>query len=121
MRSRLDSGLTEFMKISTATAIGFAVMGFIGFFVRLIHIPINSILLGSYLPHAPYTITALTFLSRGARVLPGAWPGRVLEKTTSCQGELALLTREYYRGLLSRFSYFRIRLNRLTVQLCTQG
>lgn len=38
---------TEFMKISTATAIGFAVMGFIGFFVRLIHIPVNSILLGA--------------------------------------------------------------------------
>jgi len=39
----------EFMKISTATAIGFAVMGFIGFFVRLIHIPVNSILLGMYI------------------------------------------------------------------------
>ncbi|CAN8073050.1 unnamed protein product [Agarophyton chilense] len=36
----------EFLKISQATLIGFAVMGFIGFFVRLIHIPINSILLG---------------------------------------------------------------------------
>ncbi|CDF35024.1 unnamed protein product [Chondrus crispus] len=36
----------EFIKISSATAIGFAVMGFIGFFVRLIHIPVNSILLG---------------------------------------------------------------------------
>lgn len=37
------------MKISAATLIGFAVMGFIGFFVRLIHIPVNSILLGTYL------------------------------------------------------------------------
>lgn len=27
-----------------ATAIGFAIMGFIGFFVRLIHIPINNII-----------------------------------------------------------------------------
>jgi hypothetical protein len=36
------------MKITTATAIGFAVMGFIGFFVRLVHIPINRILLGTY-------------------------------------------------------------------------
>jgi len=35
----------EFLKISTATAIGFAVMGVIGFVVRLIHIPINNILL----------------------------------------------------------------------------
>lgn len=34
------------MKISTATAIGCAVMGFIGFFVRVVHIPINRILLG---------------------------------------------------------------------------
>ena len=38
--------ILEFIKISSATAIGFAVMGFIGFFVRLIHIPVNSILLG---------------------------------------------------------------------------
>ncbi|XP_061430541.1 protein transport protein Sec61 gamma-1 subunit-like [Lethenteron reissneri] len=30
-----------FQKIAIATAIGFAVMGFIGFFVKLIHIPIN--------------------------------------------------------------------------------
>eukprot|EP00172_Hildenbrandia_rubra_P001150 Plantae.Rhodophyta-Hildenbrandia_rubra.ctg17070.p1 GENE.Plantae.Rhodophyta-Hildenbrandia_rubra.ctg17070~~Plantae.Rhodophyta-Hildenbrandia_rubra.ctg17070.p1 ORF type:complete len:132 (-),score=7.94 Plantae.Rhodophyta-Hildenbrandia_rubra.ctg17070:375-770(-) len=36
----------EFMKIATATAVGLGVMGFIGFFVRLIHIPINAILLG---------------------------------------------------------------------------
>ena len=27
-----------------ATAIGFAIMGFIGFFVKLIHIPINNII-----------------------------------------------------------------------------
>lgn len=36
----------EFMKIGTATAVGFLVMGFIGFFIKLIHIPINNILLG---------------------------------------------------------------------------
>ena len=34
----------EFQKISVATAIGFAIMGFIGFFVKLIHIPINNII-----------------------------------------------------------------------------
>ena len=34
----------EFQKISLATAIGFAIMGFIGFFVKLIHIPINNII-----------------------------------------------------------------------------
>ena len=35
---------TEFQRIALATAIGFAVMGFIGFFVKLIHIPINNII-----------------------------------------------------------------------------
>lgn len=34
----------EFEKIALATAIGFAIMGFIGFFVKLIHIPINNII-----------------------------------------------------------------------------
>ncbi len=34
----------EFQKIAFATAIGFAIMGFIGFFVKLIHIPINNII-----------------------------------------------------------------------------
>ena len=37
----------EFMKIAMATAIGFAIMGFIGFFVKLIHIPINNIIVGA--------------------------------------------------------------------------
>jgi len=36
----------EFSKIAFATAIGFAVMGFIGFFVKLIFIPINNIIVG---------------------------------------------------------------------------
>eukprot|EP01135_Chromosphaera_perkinsii_P012396 Nk52_evm7s2657 gene=Nk52_evmTU7s2657 len=36
--------MTEFKKIAFATAVGFAMMGFIGFFVKLIHIPINNIL-----------------------------------------------------------------------------
>ncbi|XP_057612706.1 protein transport protein Sec61 subunit gamma-like [Chionomys nivalis] len=30
----------EFQKTAMATGIGFAIMGFIGFFVKLIHIPI---------------------------------------------------------------------------------
>nr|CAD7423786.1 unnamed protein product [Timema monikensis] len=34
----------EFQKIAVATAIGFCIMGFIGFFVKLIHIPINNII-----------------------------------------------------------------------------
>ncbi|KAG6868885.1 hypothetical protein C0993_008633 [Termitomyces sp. T159_Od127] len=32
--------------ICKAVAIGFGVMGFIGYFVKLIHIPINNILVG---------------------------------------------------------------------------
>ncbi|CAJ0938956.1 unnamed protein product, partial [Mesorhabditis belari] len=37
----------EYQKIAMATAIGFAIMGFIGFFVKLIHIPINNIIVGA--------------------------------------------------------------------------
>jgi len=37
----------EFKKIAAATTIGFLVMGFIGFFVKLIHIPINNIIVGA--------------------------------------------------------------------------
>jgi len=37
----------EFKKIALATTIGFLVMGFIGFFVKLIHIPINNIIVGN--------------------------------------------------------------------------
>jgi len=33
-------------KIAFATVIGFFIMGFIGFFVKLIHIPINNIIIG---------------------------------------------------------------------------
>ncbi|XP_021037733.1 protein transport protein Sec61 subunit gamma-like [Mus caroli] len=36
----------EFQKIAMATAIGFAIRGFIGLFVKLIHIPINNIIVG---------------------------------------------------------------------------
>ena len=36
--------LIEFQKIALATAVGFAIMGFIGYFVKLIHIPINNII-----------------------------------------------------------------------------
>jgi len=37
----------EFTAIAKATGVGFAIMGFIGFFVKLIHIPINNILVGN--------------------------------------------------------------------------
>eukprot|EP00619_Florenciella_sp_RCC1007_P011842 CAMPEP_0205926844 /NCGR_PEP_ID=MMETSP1325-20131115/21325_1 /ASSEMBLY_ACC=CAM_ASM_000708 /TAXON_ID=236786 /ORGANISM="Florenciella sp., Strain RCC1007" /LENGTH=70 /DNA_ID=CAMNT_0053295623 /DNA_START=14 /DNA_END=226 /DNA_ORIENTATION=+ len=36
----------EFVKISIATGTGMVVMGFVGFFVKLIHIPINQIIVG---------------------------------------------------------------------------
>jgi preprotein translocase subunit Sss1 len=41
-----DIRIAEYQKIAFATAIGFAIMGFIGFFVKLIHIPINNIIVG---------------------------------------------------------------------------
>ena len=34
--------LAEFTRIALATGVGFCIMGFIGFFVKLIHIPINN-------------------------------------------------------------------------------
>lgn len=37
----------EFSKVAFRTALGFVVMGFIGFFVKLIFIPINNIIVGS--------------------------------------------------------------------------
>ena len=40
------SRLAEFSKIAQATSVGFAIMGFIGFFVKLVHIPINQIIVG---------------------------------------------------------------------------
>ncbi|KAG8925834.1 Sec61p translocation complex subunit [Tulasnella sp. 418] len=36
----------EFIQICRAVAIGFVFMGFLGYFVKLIHIPINNILVG---------------------------------------------------------------------------
>jgi protein transport protein SEC61 subunit gamma-like protein len=37
----------EFTKIAKAIGVGFLIMGFIGFFVKLVHIPINNILVGN--------------------------------------------------------------------------
>ncbi|KAI9298851.1 secE/sec61-gamma protein [Neoconidiobolus thromboides FSU 785] len=36
----------EFIQISQAVAVGFFIMGFIGYFVKLVHIPINNIIVG---------------------------------------------------------------------------
>eukprot|EP00727_Mastigamoeba_balamuthi_P012640 m51a1_g8 putative C-tail anchored protein, SecE/Sec61gamma subunit (69) ;mRNA; f:31980-32356 len=37
----------EFTRIAVGTAIGFAIMGFVGYFVKLVHIPINNIIVGA--------------------------------------------------------------------------
>lgn len=37
----------EFTTMARAVGVGFFMMGFIGFFVKLVHIPINNILVGS--------------------------------------------------------------------------
>eukprot|EP00049_Salpingoeca_infusionum_P013187 m.246281 g.246281 ORF g.246281 m.246281 type:complete len:67 (+) comp15376_c0_seq2:407-607(+) len=37
----------EYKQIAMATVVGFAVMGFIGFFVKLVHIPINNMIVSS--------------------------------------------------------------------------
>ncbi|CDH48775.1 protein transporter sec61 subunit gamma [Lichtheimia corymbifera JMRC:FSU:9682] len=37
----------EFLRITQAVAMGFAALGALGYFVKLIHIPINNILVGS--------------------------------------------------------------------------
>ncbi|KAJ4485177.1 SecE/Sec61-gamma subunits of protein translocation complex [Lentinula lateritia] len=44
----------EFVQICKAVAVGFAVMGFIGYFVKLIHIPINNILVSLLFIHLFY-------------------------------------------------------------------
>lgn len=36
----------DFNQVGTATVMGFAIMGFIGFFVKLIFIPINNVIMG---------------------------------------------------------------------------
>lgn len=37
--------IKDFTRIARATGQGFLIMGFIGFFVKLIHIPINHIIM----------------------------------------------------------------------------
>lgn len=37
----------EFIKISQAVGVGFIVMGAIGYIIKLIHIPLNNILVGA--------------------------------------------------------------------------
>ncbi|XP_037451226.1 protein transport protein Sec61 subunit gamma-like [Triticum dicoccoides] len=37
----------EFTKVAARMAIGFVIMGFFGFFIKIIFIPINNIIVGS--------------------------------------------------------------------------
>ncbi|KAI0162024.1 hypothetical protein GGR57DRAFT_498369 [Xylariaceae sp. FL1272] len=37
---------TEYLKICQAVGVGFVVMGAIGYLVKLIHIPVNNVLVG---------------------------------------------------------------------------
>ena len=43
----LDCGI-EYMKILQACAMGFLVIGFIGYIIKLVFIPINNIILGAW-------------------------------------------------------------------------
>ncbi|KAJ7786501.1 hypothetical protein B0H16DRAFT_1708660 [Mycena metata] len=55
----------EFSQICKAVGVGFAVMGFIGYFVKLIHIPINNILV--YVPNSyAYNLSSSIRNSGGA-------------------------------------------------------
>ncbi|RKF53559.1 putative protein transport protein Sec61 subunit gamma [Erysiphe neolycopersici] len=38
--------LKEFIRISRAVGLGFLIMGAVGYLVKLIHIPVNNILVG---------------------------------------------------------------------------
>jgi preprotein translocase subunit Sss1 len=42
---RVISNKSEFIKIATSCAVGFAIMGTVGFVIKLVFIPINKILL----------------------------------------------------------------------------
>jgi protein transport protein SEC61 subunit gamma-like protein len=42
----LEPDKKEFIRISQAVGIGFLIMGVIGYIVKLVHIPVNNILVG---------------------------------------------------------------------------
>ncbi|KAH9868543.1 hypothetical protein J1614_007615 [Plenodomus biglobosus] len=43
---RVEPDKKEFIRISQAVGIGFLIMGVIGYIVKLVHIPVNNILVG---------------------------------------------------------------------------
>ena len=52
----------EYLHICRAVAIGFAVMGFIGYFVKLIHIPMYVALCTPSLPHGLHLVSSNNIL-----------------------------------------------------------
>ena len=67
--TRLGRPVAEFSKIAQATSVGFAIMGFIGFFVKLIFIPINK---SDIMRFEPQTCVPLTWCA--ANILTRAGP-----------------------------------------------
>ena len=67
--TRLCRPVAEFSKIAQATSVGFAIMGFIGFFVKLIFIPINK---SDIMRFEPQTCVPLTWCA--ANILTRAGP-----------------------------------------------
>ncbi|KAJ1562203.1 Sec61p translocation complex subunit [Cladochytrium tenue] len=65
----------EFFQISRAVGIGFLIMGFIGFFVKLIHIPINNIIVQVLFHHTSGRFVAINRRVRCAfrRILRLPW------------------------------------------------
>ena len=67
--TRVCRPVAEFSKIAQATSVGFAIMGFIGFFVKLIFIPINK---SDIMRFEPQTCVPLTWCA--ANILTRAGP-----------------------------------------------
>ena len=44
MRAWSDAGGVEFVKVTQAISVGFVIMGVIGYTIKLVHIPINNII-----------------------------------------------------------------------------
>lgn len=63
-----SSPRTEYIQICRMVGMGFVVMGFIGYFVKLIHIPINNIV----------SSQATRTMADSAAWLPGARPRRTM-------------------------------------------
>ena len=44
---RIGLFIIEYVKICQTVATGFLIMGFLGYFIKLVHIPINKIIVGA--------------------------------------------------------------------------